>query len=139
MFDDTSTAGALRTYVLDTAPVLALRLDQQTRVAGANAQARRVLGEQVIGRSLEEIAPNCCGASRLEAILRSGDRVHMLSFDTSSGMPESLYFRFFGLPDGWLALGSVDLQEQQKIFGQLLALNSDLRAAKRLLRRGLAS
>jgi len=50
---------------------------------------------------------------------------HLLSLKTAVGTPESFLFRFFALPDGMLALGGLDLQEQARLRNELLGLNRE--------------
>ena len=54
MFDDPAIAEAMRIYVLETAPVLALLLDTNYCLIGANTQARRVLRGDAFGRPMAE-------------------------------------------------------------------------------------
>jgi PAS domain S-box-containing protein len=133
MFEGRIAAAAFRTYLLETAPVLALRLDADTRITETNAQGRRLLGNQAVGRPFVEMIANHAGLFDVAALGTRDDNVQPLSLNTPSGMPQTLYFRFFPLRDGWLALGSLDLQEQQKMFDELLALNSELSNTSRQL------
>ena len=133
------SAAVLR-YVDETAPVIALRLDAQRRVIGANAFARRLLGEAVIGKSVDDTvvpftpAPvlPAYGANDLQSAgAASGDA--LLSMQTAAGLPESLRFRYLALSEGWLAMGSLDMQEQMRLRSNFLALNHELNDLTRQL------
>jgi signal transduction histidine kinase len=138
MFDDPGVAEAMRTYVSETAPVLALYLDANHCVAGANAQARQMLRGEALGRPLAEQIVDFTGSLDLPSLISQGGAVHRLTLNTVSGMPETLGFRFFPLPDGALALGSLDLQEQQKLRNEALGLNRELNNLTRQLHQANA-
>ena len=138
MFDDPCIAQAMRTYVLETAPVLALYLDAHHCVAGANAQARQVLRGEALGRPLAEQIVDFTGSLDLPSLIRQGGTVHRLTLGTVSGMPETLSFRFFPLTYGALALGSFDFQEQQKLRDEALGLNRELNNLTRQLHQANA-
>ncbi len=139
MFDTPGIAEAMQSYVLETAPVLALRLDANQRVTAANAQARQILRSGAVGRPLAEQIVDFTHSFELSALINQGSTaVHRLTLSTASGMPETLCFRFFPLPDGTLALGSLDLQEQQQLRDEVLGLNRELNDLSRLLHQANA-
>jgi signal transduction histidine kinase len=138
VFDSPSVAEAMRAYVLETAPVLALHLDADHRVAGANAQARRVLRGDALGRPFAEQVVDFAHGLDLPALIRQAGAVHRLTLSTASGMPETLYFRFFPVPEGTLALGSLDFPEQQRLRDDVLALNGELNNLTRQLHQANA-
>jgi len=137
-FDDPLSAAALATYMQETAPVLALWLDADGRVTEANAQARRVLRGEAVGRPLAEHLVEFTHSLDLPALLRQGGAVHRLTISTAAGLPETLGFRFFPLPAGTLALASLDFQEEQKLRADVLALNGELNNLTRQLHQANA-
>jgi hypothetical protein len=90
-------------------------------VVAANAQARRILGADVVGRLLAELVVDFTDLPE-----QSGQGTHLLSLNTVSGMPESYHFRRFALSDGTLALGSPDFQERDRLSTEVLGLNREL-------------
>ena len=138
MFDDPAIAAAMRAYVLETAPVLALCLDANYCVAGANAQARQVLRGEALGRPLTEQLVDFDRSLDLPALIRQGGVVHRLTLSTATGMPETLCFRFFPLLAGVLALASLDFPEQQKLRDEVLGLNGELNNLTRQLHQANA-
>ncbi len=138
MFDDPYMAEAMRAYVLETAPVLALQLDASHCLAGANALARQVLRGEALGRPFAEQVVDFNHTLDLPALIRQGGGVHRLTLSTASGVPETLSFRFFPLPDGALAFGSLDFQEQQKLRDEALGLNRELNNLTRQLHQANA-
>jgi signal transduction histidine kinase len=138
MFNNPASAEAMRAYVWETAPVLALYLDANLCVTDANAQARQVLRGEVIGRPLAEQLVDFTGTLDLPGLIRQSGMVHRLTLSTAAGMPETLGFRFFPWPDGTLALGSLDFQEQQNLRDEALGLNRELNNLTRQLHQANA-
>lgn len=137
-FDGSSVAAALQTYVWETAPVLALRLDANHCVADANAHARRLLCSDTLGRPFAEQIVDFNHTLDLSALIGEAGAMHRLTLSTASGMPETLDFRFFPMPGGTLALGSLDIQEQEKLREELLGLNGELNNLTRQLHQANA-
>lgn len=135
MFTDPAIPALISAWVNETAPVLAVTLDADWRVVAANAYARRVLGS-VDGRELRELVVNFTPLPDLgEGVC---DTTHLLTLNTTGGIPESLHFRFFELPRGWLALGSVDMDEQMRLRNEVLELNRELSDLTRQLHQANA-
>jgi PAS domain S-box-containing protein len=134
-----STAAATLAYVTDTAPVLALSLDAQQCISGANACARRILGDDLIGRPLGALLVNFTPAPDLRAPGTTSAAGHLLSLDTPARLPETIRFRFFEQPDGWLALGSLDFDEQTRLRAEVLGLNREMNDLSRQLHQANAA
>lgn len=138
MFEQAEVAAAAAAYLTETAPVAVLRLDTGHRVTAANAQARALLGDAVVGRPFAETLVEFARPGGLATLLVDRDNVHRLTVKTTLGLPETLYFRFYPLADGLLALGSLDLQEQQRLRREMLDLNHELNALSRQLHQANA-
>lgn len=138
MFDGPDIAAAMQTYVMETAPVMAIQLDAHNRVVGANDQARRVLGDGVVGRPLAEQIVDFSHTLDLPALIRQGGTVHPITLSTAAGQPETLGFRFFGVSGGALALASLDFQEQVELRDDVLELNRELNNLTRQLHQANA-
>ncbi|CAK0774828.1 histidine kinase [Gammaproteobacteria bacterium] len=131
-------SAAMLTYLNETAPVLMLGLNTQARVTSANAHARRVLGDPLVGRALRELVVDFTPVPDLTAPDVTSESGHLLSFSTAAGLPDSFRFRFFALPDGWLALGSLNFEEQARLGTEVLALNHELNDLTRQLHQANA-
>jgi signal transduction histidine kinase len=128
MKQDPDLAAAALAYVMETAPVLALQLDAQQRVLSANVHARRILGPDLVGRSLMDLMVDFT-----EAPKPSSDGTQLLSLNTLSGMPDSFLFRRFSLPGGTLALGCLDYHDQERLRTELIGLNGEMNNLSRQL------
>ena len=129
---------AIMTYVAEMAPVLALQLDSQQRIVNANAHACHVLGCQVIGQTLRQITVEFTPLPDLEASEVTVKSSHLLSLKTAGGVPDSYQFRFHPIPEGWMALGNLNIQEQMHLHTQVLELNHELNNLTRQLHQANA-
>jgi signal transduction histidine kinase len=117
---DPVIAAAAHTYIMETAPVLALQLDTHQRVVAVNNHAVRVLGPDLVGRTMTELT-----VEFTRTVDFHGSDVHLLSLKTLAG-PESYQFCCFPLQGGTLALGSLDFAEQEHMRTQVIGLNRNL-------------
>jgi len=137
MQPDSGMAEALAN-VMETASVLVLRLDAAQFVVAANVHARRLLGPGVVGRPMTDLVLNFTPLPDLASPGVTTKAGHLLSLNTAAGLPESFLFRFFALPEGILAMGSFDLQEQVRLRTEVLGLNRELNDLTRQLHQANA-
>ena len=103
---------AMRAYLWETAPIVALKLDLNDCVADANAAALRLLGKKSLQQPFIDQLVLFGSPPDLKKLLEQPGTVHLLTLKTASDTPESLHFRFFPLPQGTLVLGCPDFGEQ---------------------------
>lgn len=125
-------------YLMDNAPVLALFLDSDLRITSANAHARRVLGEHLVGQALSWFIVDFSRNIDLAAITAQRSGIQMLAMNTTAKVPETFYFRFFTVEGGTLALGSLNVQEQERLQIEVLSLNRNLNNLTRQLHQANA-
>ena len=130
---ETSEDSVLQGYIDNAAPVLALQFDAQQRVLTVNAHALRVLGDGLIGRSLRDLVVSFTPVPDLSTLQANHANSYLLSMNTCSRMPESYRFCFFPQSGGWLALGSLDVEEQLRLSAEVLNLNRELNDLTRQL------
>ena len=138
MFDDPCIAEAMRAYLMETAPVLAICLDANLCVVEANSQARQVLVVTAFGRPFSEQIVDFNHTLDLTTLIWQSSVVHRLTLSTVSGIPETLCFRFFPLPNGTLVLASLDFHEQQRMRDEVMGLNQELNNLTRQLHQANA-
>jgi signal transduction histidine kinase len=136
-FDPTQSAAVLA-YVQETAPVVALTLNSGQRVVAANQHARRVLGEDLAGRTLRELVVDFTPLPPARLTDGLSPEGHLLTLNTAAGLPETYRFRFSALPNGCLALGNLDFEEQQRLRTEVLGLNRELNDLTRQLHQANA-
>ena len=117
---------AMRAYLWETAPIVALKLDLNDCVADANAAALRLLGKKSLQQPFIDQLVLFGSPPDLKKLLEQPGTVHLLTLKTASDTPESLHFRFFPLPQGTLVLGCPDFGEQERLCYQVLDLNREL-------------
>ena len=129
----TTLSRGMLAYLDESAPVLCLQLDKQQRVISANAYARRVLGAEISGHTLRELVVDFTPMPDLTDADATREAGHLLTMNTAARLPESYHFRFFSQPDGWLAMGNLDFDEQIRLRSEVLELNRALNDMTRQL------
>ena len=112
MDNDPALAAAALTYVMETAPVVAFQLDAQQCVVAANAQAQRLLGPAVVGRSWGELVLDATHRAAGWPPAQGSAEIQRLKLTTVDGAPARCSCRFFPLPVGTLVLGTFDGPDQ---------------------------
>lgn len=130
--DHAALPEAVLRYVSEEAPVLALRLDAGERVLDANQFARRMLGDDLDGSRFADLVVEFTPPARIRDGESPGSG-QFLTLKTAAGLPESFRFRYFALSDGWIALGSPDVEGQLRLRNEVLALNRELNDLTRQL------
>ena len=138
MQTDIHMAEATLSYVMETAPVLALHLNDQQRVVAVNAMAQKVLPTGMVGSLLTELVVDFGNSIDFTWQTAQRENTHRLTVKNASGLPETYYFRFFPLAEGTLALGSMDFHEQACLHNKILKLNGELNNLTRSLHQANA-
>jgi two-component system sensor histidine kinase/response regulator len=126
-FDDSSFAAAARDYVLETGPVLVLRLDKENRLLALNAEGMKQLGPDTLGLPLP-----------LKQAASPAGFPSRLTLNTASGVPAAVSLYSYPVPDGLLALGSIELAEQQRLLAELNAAQAEVKLVTAQLRHSRA-
>ena len=112
--------------MLESAPVLALRLDAAARVLEANAFARSVLGDQIVGRLLAEWVIDFHDVLDYVALFAPGVESRPITLKTVAGIPETLRIHFLAQGEGVLAIGGIDFEDMRVLRDETLTLNREL-------------
>lgn len=124
-------------YLQLRAPMLLLDLDDQGLVLEANQYARKLLGNDCIGRSISLLVVDFRNRFDLTR-LRTLQHDQLLSFITPAGAPVSLKVSFLPLGNAGILVGQHDLQEAEELHSTLLKLNSELNTISRDLQKRTA-
>jgi len=126
-------SSAVLAYLMEAAPVIAVRLDEEGAVVDANAHARRVLGEGIVGQPLSHFVVHFGGSPETTSRDLAAPGTRLLNVLTATGLPETLTCRFVPLPGGPLLLGAPDALEQERLQREVLGLNRELSTTTRQL------
>ncbi len=124
-------------YLQLRAPLLLLDLDEQGLVLEANQYARRLLGNDCVGRSISLLVVDFRNRFDLTR-LRTLQNNQLLSFTTATGAPISLKVSFLPLGKAGILVGEHDLQETEELQTTLMRLNSELNTISRDLQKKTA-
>jgi len=119
-------------YVFEDAPVLALQVDAALQVCATNKFTRRMLGDGLLGRRFADLVVEFTPPPQVGGRGSPGDG-QFITLQTSAGLPESFRFHYFELANGWIALGSPDIEGQLRLRNEMLGLNHELNDLTRQL------
>lgn len=121
-------------YYLDhIATVLYLAMDQQGTICHINRFAARIIGEKVIGKGFDQAIVDYSQQFDLSAAIVDPDKVHLLNFETLSGVTQTYHFHFFKADMEILALGHLDVHEIESLSQELINANQELNNLTRQL------
>ncbi len=121
-------------YLQLRAPILVLDLDENGMVVDANQYARKLLGQDCIGRSITMMIIDFKNRFDL-ARLRTHHHGNLLSFLTATGSPVSLRVSFLPLGSTGILVGEFDQHESEELQTTLIKLNSELNTISRDLQK----
>jgi signal transduction histidine kinase len=120
-------------YLMDEAPVIVIRLDLSGTILSANRFAETILGENIAGRHLNELALNqdfCRDFASIE-----GGTDYRLNMPTQTGLPQTFYFRFYPANEYMIAFGRFDYDEMESMRRKIVQLNNELSNLTRTLHK----
>lgn len=128
-----AAAQAALAYLMDCAPVLALRLDPERRITQASAFARTLLGNNILTRPLLDLAVPFTPFPELSGPKSPPTHECLVTLETADGSPRSFHFRFEPIGNELLALGRIDHAEQLRLEREILGINRELADVTRQL------
>jgi signal transduction histidine kinase len=121
--DDIRSAAA--GYLLEEAALLFLVLDAEGRIIDANRYCRGLAGD-VVGKPLADMVLDFTGSFSFSALRQNLRAVHLLNIRTTSGLPQTFYFRFLDRGERILAFGEINSLEIETLRKNLLTANNEL-------------
>ncbi len=128
-----TAADAALAYI-EASQNLVLTLDADMKVIKVNAYARKRLGDKLENRPLADLLVEFIRRDAPSSLLLEPGLPRPLVFKTPNDLPETFIFRFYPLDNGHiLALGSLDVDEQERLRSEMLDLNREVNAISRQL------
>jgi signal transduction histidine kinase len=125
-------------YLQDEANVVCLVFSRDGQVVEANKYTERLIGAGLVGRSFREVFVDFDGSLRFEDLISDSQRLQSLDVTPHTGMPQTLFFRFFDLGPEILAMGCPNAEDEEKLRSQVLSLNQNLANLNRQLQQNIA-
>lgn len=114
----------------DSRALLLLRLDAEGRVAWAGRMALELLGETMVGQTLNALTGRAVWPPE------AGGATALLTFATPGGEPETFEASIVPLEGGaWMVVGGLEAKANRKLREEALALNRELSNLTRELRQ----
>lgn len=130
-----SLSNKLQYYLFKEASIFLLLTDKSGLVLECNDYTRRLLGIEPVGKKITEIFVNFDPEANLLVLFDETSQEKLLNVNTFTGLPQSLYFRFYNLPHQHLILGRRDAEEQEFMRKEIIELNNELGGLMRQLHK----
>ncbi len=114
----------LQYFLRHQAALAVMVLNREGRILLANDYTRQLAGREPANLLLSEILLDFRRDFNLEELLAAGREVHLFNLNSSSGLPQTLYFRFVDLGDRVLAIAENNHLETENLRRELVALNN---------------
>jgi signal transduction histidine kinase len=122
-------------FVRQEAPIFFLLLNSTGTVVETNRYTVDLVGEELRSKTIWDIFLNFSQSITLSKLIQNPDHIHLLHVTTSTGLPQSLYFRFVDLGEEILALGKLDHHELEVMRKSLVEMNNELSYLTRKLHK----
>jgi signal transduction histidine kinase len=131
---DLAITKILEDYIQSEAAVFLLHCDWDGNVMDANDFTVKMIGFEPAGKNLSEIFLDFTHDMTISELV--GEKSERLfNITTYVGLPQTLYFRFYKLNDGYLILGRHDVLVEEKLRREVLELNNELNSLMRQLHK----
>jgi diguanylate cyclase (GGDEF)-like protein len=120
-------------YLNHHAQILFLIMDNTGIIQHANRFADHYIGGPVTGKPFQRLIRDFHQTFQLDQAATCPDTVHLLEFDTPSGLSQTCRFHFYASSGHILALGQLDVEEISTLSDELVALNQELNNLTRQL------
>jgi signal transduction histidine kinase len=125
-------------YVQDEANLVLLVFSREGQVVEANKYTEQLLGTNLVGRSFRQVFISFDDSLKFEDLISDCQRLQALDVTPHTGIPQTLYFRFFDLGPQILAMGRSNAQDEERLRSQVLSLNQNLANLNRQLQKSHA-
>ncbi len=125
-------------YMDRHAPIFAVLMEKNGCIHYANAYAKDMCGEAIIGRNFRDLVIDFTGQFQMDHFHEMADPPRMIQVSAVNGLPRTLYFHFFDWGDQCLGVGKPDVSELEDLRHQLVALNNELNNITRQLQKSNA-
>ena len=115
--------------------VFFLLSDREGKIVDSNQFTRSLLGGDPRGGSLRDVFVDFKRNLNPDAFSREPARERLLNLNTCTGIPQSLYIRFFSIEGHVMMLGRLDIIELENLRKRLLDMNNELNDLTRRLHK----
>lgn len=98
-----------------------------------NKYTEVVVGKEIINKTINTFFVDFYNAFDLQSFLKDPNNVYLLNLTTESGLPKTVYLRFFKKDDLIIVLGETDVEEMENLRRNLILLNNELNSKTREL------
>ena len=124
-------------YLKNKSSILFLMLDYSKKIVEANNYAKRLLGDNILGKSIDEVFLDFAKYINLKNFT-DDESFHMISVNTVYDFPETFYFSFYSCGKDILIFGEIPYSELENLRKDLLVANNELNNLARELHKKIS-
>ncbi len=125
-------------YLQDEANLVCLVFSRDGQVVETNKYTEQLFGVDLVGWSFRQVFIIFDGSLSFDELLSDSQQVQHLDVTPHTGLPQTLYFRFFDLGPEILAIGCSNAQDEEELRSRVLSLNQALANLNRELQQSNA-
>lgn len=122
-------------FLKEQAALIFLETDRNWNIESANKYAENLFGDSLQGKNILQFIVDLSGGLKMDEFLDRPQKKHMLSVNTSSGLPQTYYFTFRTEGEKILVFGESNSMEVEELRNSFLQLNQDLNNLTRELQK----
>lgn len=125
----------IQNYIQNEATVFYLNVNLEGHILEANSFTKHLLGFDLVDKSVHDVFVDFTETIKIEKLAIESNKEVLLNIHTFTGIPQSLYLRFFQNEESILILGRTDHLELENLRKELLTLNNELNDLTRQLHK----
>ncbi|MCF7920374.1 MAG: HAMP domain-containing histidine kinase [Candidatus Cloacimonetes bacterium] len=125
----------LRKYVFTEASLFLLICSSNGRITDSNPYTKQLLGFDPLNYKINDLFLDFTHVVEPRKIFKEIPEDKLFNIKTFTGLPQSLYFRFFDLGSLFLIVGRSDPREQENMRKEIIELNNNLNSLTRQLHK----
>ncbi len=138
MMTDESIESILHEEVSRRASLILWVLDRENRIISANAFSTTLIGQPLEGKPFQEVVVDFQNRMNPQQMADDPQKVHLVHIITKDRFPQSFSCTFHRIEAGVVMIGSIPLQEQERLKTEIVTLNQELSNMTRDLQKANA-
>ncbi|RQD66763.1 PAS domain-containing sensor histidine kinase [Desulfonatronovibrio magnus] len=126
---------SLSRYLYQDASVILILMDSKGTIIEANRYAREIINHDILGKNITDFLVDFSNSIALSDLIDQNDDAHMLNVTSSSGLPQTFYFKFLQHDENILAIGELNHVEVESLRKNLMSLNNEFSNLNRELHK----
>uniref|UniRef100_A0A7C4RM11 histidine kinase n=1 Tax=Desulfatirhabdium butyrativorans TaxID=340467 RepID=A0A7C4RM11_9BACT len=113
-------------------------MDSDHRVVSANAFSTTLIGHSIEGKHFRDVVVDFENRLDPNRMAQDSEKAHLIHIVTKDRLPQSFSCTFHAIDTGVVMIGSIALEEQERLKTEILSLNQELSNMTRALQKANA-